>query len=190
MPQDYTHTLNELEELLYDLTVSLLGEEEDSVNVRRSWFTEGAPAFGIDDNITFFKVYDIESPMTRQRDSAYSQEGSPEAPNMATGYTRTLQTNWTFYGPNSWANAMLVRNGLFYPDVRDTLARERIYAIPDMRPPQRAPELFSGQWYERVDLEVRFNEAVVVNRTVPYIESVRIVVEDYSGEVASIDVEE
>ena len=187
---DQIHSLDELEELIYDLTVSMLGEDEESTNVRRSWPTEGAPAFDKDDNVVFYRIYDVPSPLTGQRESTYSQKGSPEVPNMATSYTRTFQVSWICYGSNSWAYANLIRNGLFYQENRDVLSREHIFVVPDMTPPKRVPEQFSGLWYERCDLEVRFNEHVVVNRMVPYLETARIVVEDYSGVVATIDVEE
>ena len=136
-------TLNELGDLFYDLTVSLLGGSTPA-DVRRSWPTQGAPSFGIADDVTFFKIYDVESAISRQMEDVYSQEGSPEAGVMKTGYTRTLRVDWTFYGGSSWDNAILVRNGLFYQVNHDVLAVQNIYLVPDMAPPRRAPELFQG----------------------------------------------
>ena len=180
-------TPNELEELFYDFTVLILGANAD---VRRSWPTSGAPAFGVADDVTFFKIYDVPSSMTEQREDEYSQIVSPAASNMATTYTRTLQVNWTCYGPSSWNNATLIRNGLFYQENHDVLAVQNIYVVPDMQPPKRVPDLFQGLWYQRYDLIVNFNEKVVVNREVPYIEVARIVVEDHSGVVATVEIEE
>ena len=186
---DIILTLDELEELFYDLTVSILGGSPEA-DVRRSWPTGGAPAFDILDNVVFFKVYDTAGPLTAQRENKYSQLGSPVTPNMATRYTRTLMVNWIFYGSAAWDHATLIRNGLFYQDHHDTLARQDIYMVPDFTPPRRVPELFQGLWYERMDLSVSFNELIEINRTVPALESAEIIINDYSGVKAVIDITE
>lgn len=180
-------TLTEIEDLFYDLTVSLIGGTPD---VRHSWPTQGAPAFGVSDNVTFLKVYDVPGVLTVERDEKYSQVGSPSTPNMATRYTRNLMVNWIFYGAQSWNNAISVRNKIFYQEHHDTLARKNIYMVPDFEPPKRMPELWQGLWYERADLTIKFNEAIVVNETVPYLESAEIIVVDHSGVRADIVVEE
>lgn len=175
-------TLKQLGDLFYDLTVSLIGGTT-AADVRRTWPTYGAPAFEVTDDVSFYKIYDVESSMSKLREEIYSQAGSPEAGLMETVYTRTLRVDWSFYGPSSWDNAILVRNGLFHQENRDVLAVQNIYMVPDFAPPKRVPELFQGLWYERMDLSVMFNEKVVVGREVPFIETVPIGIIDHSGVV-------
>lgn len=173
-------TLNELEELFYDLTVSMIGGT-NTADVRRSWPTMGAPAFDVNDDVAFLQIHDIPSTMSTIREDKFSTGGSPEDGSLETSYTRTLQINWIFYGPNSWDRAMSVRNKIFYQEFRNTLSDNNIYVIPDFDPPRRIPELFQGLWYQRMDLTMKFNELVRVDHTEHNIESVEIELYDRKG---------
>lgn len=183
--EDIYLTKNELEELFYDYTLAILGIGFD---IRRSWPTEGAPAFEVDNDVTFYKIYDVPSPMSVLREDNFSQEGSPEEGNMETTYTRTLQVNWTFYGPNSWNNIDVLRNKVFRQEFRNMLAVQNIYLIPDFDPPRRVPELFQSLWYERCDIMMRFNERITTNYPVNNIESVEIGIFNNIGKKADFEV--
>lgn len=179
----------ELEDLFYDLTVSIMNSSPD-FDVRHSWPTNGAPAFSNEDNLVFLKIFEAASPVTQQRENTYTQEGSPEAPNMETTYTRTLRVTWNFYGSDSWDNARILKDSIFYQENHDILAVQRIFMVPDFDPPQRVPELWEGLWYERCDLTIYFNEGISINRELPAIETVGIVVMDHEGIQATINIEE
>ena len=172
MAEDVYLTLTELQKIFYDLFVSMFNGSSVECQVRWSWPTQGAPAFGISDNIAFLKIYDVAGSMTVQREDKYSQESGLS--NMSTGYTRTLELNCIFYGPNSWESANTIRNRMFWQEHHDVLAQSNIYLIPRFDPPRRIPELWQGQWYERCDLSMNYNELVVLNREVPYIEKVPV----------------
>lgn len=182
-------TLAQLNKLFYDLTVAMVGGTSIA-DVRQSWPTYGAPALEVTNNVAFLKIYDVESPITAQREMIYSQIESPSAPNMEMNYTRTLKVDWIFYGPDSWDWANLVQNKLFYQIYHDMLALQNLYLIPGFKPPMRVPELWSGEWYERIDLSANFNELMKINDALPYIETVEIDVIDHSGVVAKINIEE
>ena len=177
-------TRDQFEELVYDVTATIL----TGANIRRSWQKDGAPAFSVDDNVVFFKIVEVHSEMSKQRDSFYSQTVSPASSNMEKGSTRTVSVEWTFYGDNAWDNATALKNGLYDQENHDTLAKSNVYMVPDFPPPRRAPELFEGMWYERWDLAVPFNELVVFNKEVAYLKAVEIEVEDRSGVRAVIDI--
>jgi hypothetical protein len=172
-------TLAQLGKLFYDLSVSLIGGT--SPDVRLSWPTGGAPAFKVSDNVAFIKVYDTGSAMSNQQDVEYTYTASPEGYTETTSYTRTLMINWIFYGSDSWSNAIKVRNGIYNQTHRNTLSVLNVYPIPDIKPPQRIPELWMGQWYERVDLSISFNELIRIVRDVNYIEIVPIALYDRNG---------
>jgi hypothetical protein len=182
-------TRDQLEVLFYNLTVGIIGGSPKA-DIRRSWPTGGAPAFSNTDNVAFIKVYNVESPITQQREDVYSQIGSPSTPNMATKTTRTLLLDYMFYGQTSWDRANLVKEGLYRQVNHDILALQKIFVVPDGKPPQLMPELWQGVWYDRVNLKIYFNEGIVVNDNVPYIKTVEIVVEDRKGIRADITVEE
>ena len=179
MATDVYLTLQELQKIFYDLFVSMFNDSPPQCSVRWSWPIQGAPAFGINDNIVFLKIYDIASTMTAQREDKYSQESGLS--NMATSYTRTLRLDCIFYGPDSWENATTIRNKMFWQEHHDTLARSNIYLVPKFDPPRRIPELWQGQWYDRSDLSLTYNNLVVFNREVPYIEKVPVGVYDRNG---------
>ena len=187
MAEDIYLTLSELQKIFYDLFVSMFDGSPTECQVRWSWPTQGAPAFGISDNIAFLKIYDDASTMTVQREDVYSQESG--LPNMSTGYTRTLRLDCIFYGPSSWENATIIRNKMFWQEHHDTLAQSNIYLIPRFDPPKRTPELWQGQWYDRSDLRMSFNELVVLNREVPYIEKVPVGIYNKDGLQIEFDIE-
>lgn len=182
---DVILTLSQLGDLFYDLSVSMIGGSPD---IRQSWPTGGAPAFKVTDNVAFLKVYDVGSAISTQQELEYSYVASPELYNEKTSYTRTLMVNWIFYGSNSWDNAAEVRNGLFRQENRNTLAVQNIYLVPDGKTPQRTPELWMGQWYERVDLNMTFNELISVNSDSNFIEEVLVGLYDRNGLQVSVTV--
>ena len=181
-------TLMQVEDVFQSLTVSMIAGSP-AADVRIAWPTDGAPSFAVTDDVAFLKLTEIESPITVQREEEFIQSGSPETDSMQMSYTRTWQVNWVFYGPASWDNSTTVRNKLFHQENHDTLALSNLYMVPDFTPATRFPELWQTMWYERVDLKILFNEKVDINREEHHLESAGIIVQDYSGIVATIDVE-
>ena len=78
---------------------------------------------------------------------------------------------------------------MFWQEHHDTLAQSNIYLVPRFDPPKRVPELWQGQWYDRSDLSMTFNELVVLNREVPYIEKVPVGVCNKDGLQIEFDIE-
>jgi hypothetical protein len=183
MTDDIYLTLQELKKLFFDLLTDMLDGSPVASQVRWSWPTQGAPAFGINDDIVFLKIYDMEGALTKQKEEIYTL-----GYNMAVNYTRVLKLNCIFYGPNSWENVTDVSNKIYWQEYHDDLAQEKIYLIPGFSPLNRVPELWQGQWYERADLNLTFNEQIKLNREVPAIETVRVIVNDRTGVRADIDI--
>ena len=174
---DKFNSLRELEELFYDLTVSLIGGSPEP-EVRQSWPTQGQPGFTVEDNVAFLKIYDIPSAITEQQETKFEYMESPEYYNEKISYTRTLNISWIIYGPSSWEWATKIRYGIYYQEAHDLLARNNIYIVPSFDPPRRVPEIWAGLWYERCDLEISFNELIQINRESHYVEKVPVVVVD------------
>jgi len=189
MATDIYLTLSQLNTLYQSLTLSMLGMDEavaawqayldDPVgdppvnpyySVRLSWPTDGAPAWKLVENICFLQIIEVDDIFNRLRDTAW--DGLTET--LETSYTRILSCKWTFYGPNSYDNALTIRDKVFLPQYHDILAAQSIYLIPDIRAPLRMPELFASQWWERTDLVIHFNSLVTRNSILYAIKSAEV----------------
>jgi hypothetical protein len=93
-------------------------------------------------------------------------------------YTRVWSIAFAIYGPNSFDHARLIKSALFMDWTHDILAASNLYAVMDISDPRRVPELFSGQWWERVDFSCRFNEGITETTTTPSIASVEVILQD------------
>ena len=182
---DVSKTIEELEEIFRSLTVSMLGTSP-TPDVRISWPEDGAPAWKITENVTFLQVIEKDDRINRQRDESFIASSPDSEVIRVNEYTRVIQISWTFYGPDSYENSQLVRDGLFLQEYHDVLADDEIYLIPDIAAPRRAPELFQGRWWKRCDMAASFNEKIRKETTVNTIESAEMVVNDYSGIVADV----
>ena len=193
MPTDITHTLNELNIIFQKMVMGMLGLVNTSpidytaaaFYVRVSWPTTGQPAWKITEDIAFVRVTEEDDPINRPREDVYTNEGDFVL-NEATSYNRVLALNLIFYGPNSWANAQTVRDRIFQEAYRIALAQENLYPIPDIIAPVRAPEVFQSQWWERVDMEIRFNEKIVKNQDISAIEIADVLVYNKDGQVVEV----
>ena len=174
---DIINSLNDMEELFWTVTMQILGLSTtlaaNQGKVRRNWQTTGAPAWKISDDVTFIQIVPVDDDFARQRDISHSDFGLTTA-KRTVKYSRVFGVSWTCYGPNSFDNIEKIRNGLFVETYRNLIAVKNMYLVTDIGMPRRVPELFNGQWWERSDLSVRYNEGVERNATVNRIESARI----------------
>jgi hypothetical protein len=154
--------------------------------VRISWPTVGAPAWKITEDVCFLKCIEIDDSINKQRDTEFQKIDEATA-NKQTGYTRVFAISFTLYGPNSYDNSRKIKDSLFGETNRFALAAKNLFMIPDFKPANRLPELFQGNWWERVDLTINFNNLVLINETVNYIESADVNIED-SKVVATVSI--
>lgn len=135
---------------------------------RISWPTGGAPAWGITEDIVFIQIVEVPNLYSEQLNTKYLPLDNDNV-NQQTSFTRVLEVNWVFYGPNSYDYASSVRPQIGYQLFHDILARQGVYLIPGHYTPKRIPELFEGQWWDRSDVTMPFNVLTVRNLEVPYI---------------------
>ncbi len=186
-------TLTEFEDIFQALTVEMLGWDESKINdVRISWPQEGMPALQIEEDVVFLQCMEIDSSYNRQRDVEETYQVSPAEFIRETGYTRVMQVNMILYGPNSYENAQRIRDQIFYPEHKLTLAKQNLYLIPDIVAPRKVPEIWEGRWWKRADISLIFNELVVKSISVPAIDSAEIkIYESNAGsQIAEINLEE
>jgi hypothetical protein len=191
MTTDIDQTLKQIEIIFQKMVMDMLGLLEGSpidysipaYFVRVAWPTEGAPAWKITEDIVFLRVVEEDHPVNRERDVENTRIDDVTL-NEKTSYTRIISLAMVFYGPNSFDKAQLVRDGVFKDTYRLSLAQDKIYPIPDIIAPKRFPEAFQGRWWERTDLEIRFNEGVKKNQEISVIESAEIVLNNENGQVS------
>jgi hypothetical protein len=177
MMADTILTLDTLNETFQRLTMTMLGLSQSSqainasaYKVRLSWPEDGAPAWKKEEDVCFIQCYEVDDAYNRQRNEGLSKDNL----HLETSYTSVNQVGWIFYGPNSYANAKLVKDSLFTQTIRDSLKRVNVFLIPDLKSPMRAPELFQNQWWPRVDFTAHFNELVIRRPSADLIQSATI----------------
>jgi hypothetical protein len=169
-------TRKQLENVFYQFTVNALGLPTGTDKVRISYPTEGAPAYKINDDITFLYVREIHDTYGMERFLS-NEEIDDNNLNEVMWHTRVLGVFWTFYGPNSFDNSHELEDKSFLRDYRDILIQNNLFIVADIPTPVRAPELFAKQWWERVDLNMKVYELVVHTRTINTVRQVPIAVE-------------
>lgn len=150
-------TIAELETTFGDITANLLNITTPGM-IRVDWPTQGQPGFNVEDDVIFIKVVPVDDDYNRVRDMAWAPTDSTGVTLAETySYTRVIGVTWVCYGPNSNANAQVLRNKIFYEDATDLLDSYGLYLVTDIAEPQRAPEEFNNLWWERTDLALKFN---------------------------------
>lgn len=157
--------------------------------VRIGWQQQGQPGPSINVDTVAVIAQPIDTPFSRIKDGVL--QGTSDTINIVDIYTRTWKAKWMFYGPNSMNRARYVASAWttsFYVD--SFLADFNLFVNPDVEEPGRNPELFQGQWWERVDMEAEFNEQITETLTVGTVGSVEIKIYDKTGQLADFTVQE
>jgi hypothetical protein len=172
-------TIVEFEDIMQPIIVDLLDWSLTPNNVRVGWQTGSAPAFKITDNVVFITATPVDHLYNRQHDELI-EEGSPDLI-ISRGFTRVMALNIIAYGSEAVTNLQKIQLGMFYNNVRNLLHAEEIYYIPDTPEVRRVPEEFQNQWWERADIQLRFNELLTDEQTVYGVDSVGVTVSDKDG---------
>ena len=181
MATDIYLTIAQLNTLFQTLVMTMIGLDPavstSAYAVRISWPTGGAPSWKNTEDICFLRIVEKDDEYNRQREAKFDAARL----NQITTYTRVIEVSFVFYGPNSFDHAQTVRDQIFYQKNHDTLALQNIYLIPDIHSPKRAPELFQGNWWERTDMSMDFNELIVRNSALNSATSVAVDLYDDNG---------
>ena len=164
----------EFEFLLWSELMDILGHDLKKMPppVRRSWPTDGAPDWKIDDDIVFMQVTEAAEDIMQPIDERWLDVGRDFLRESA--MTRTMQLRLNAYGPACYESLLKVRLEIMRG--RAHLQKQKIYIIPGTDSVRYAPELFQGRWWNRADLTLFFNVLIVIDAPVNAIESVDITV--------------
>lgn len=177
-------TNEQLEDFFWQVTMQILGYDFKEFNnpdnppsfmpVRISWPTGGAPAWKISEDVVFIRLFaKDDEDYARQIDSTYEAERGTVIKKSTR--TRIWELQFIGYGPSAQTAVNKIKDGVFRQDVKRLLSANSVFLIPDLPPCRRMPELFAGQWWNRWDITLTFNELYQLpDEDVGRIESVSI----------------
>lgn len=179
-------TLAQLKALFCGVTVSITGL--DAKFVRNAYHPDGQPAFEKAQNVVFINLGLVDDSYDKQRDIVIKPNDAISV-EQRIGYTEVLQVNWTLYGPDSFDLARTLKNGLLMESARSVLRASKVYPLTNMPNPTRGPSEFNAQWWERSDLQARFNIATERTVAIPSLAGAVIQVVDPAGVQRVINIE-
>jgi hypothetical protein len=141
--------------------------------VRLDFPTGGQPSWLITEDVGFIACEEVPDTYNEIHEQSF-------APNDAESflqtdiYTRVWKITLDFWGPNSFDRARQVKSCMYQCFAHDTLAASNLYLDTTFPTPRRAPELFQGNWWERVHFSVRMNEQVTETLVLPSMASVEV----------------
>jgi hypothetical protein len=180
-------TTAEFEDIMQPIIVSALGWTGDDIeNVRIGWPIDGAPGWGIDENIIFITATPVDHLINRQHD-VLIENSSPDL--VAThSLTRVMVVNFVAYGPEATLNLEKIHLAMFYDSVRFSLKDEEIYFVPDNPSARRLPERFQARWWNRADMQLRFNEKLTDEENINAIDSVDVSIDQENDSLTEFTV--
>lgn len=178
-------SLKDLQGLFWAVLTKIVNNDE--VQIRRSWQTEGAPDWRITDNVLFIQVHEEAGDDITQLFDRYLEEKEEDFVEHA-AFTRVIRLNIIGYGDAAYFYMQKIRHGL-YSGVKE-LRKEKIYLIPEPDSIQSVPELFQGRWWPRADMDIKFNNLVTFETDVNAVKEVNVSVNlNHSGpsDVVTVD---
>lgn len=170
-----------IQSILQATTLAALGLSPTAYSsVRVGWPTQGQPYGDIGADTVYLVAIEEDNPYNRSRDVQTTPNDS-QTVLLVTTYTRVWRINWTLIGPNSFDNARILRSAMFQQAIHDELASSQLYLVTDIASPQRVPEYFQSEWWERTDFSVLLNELVTETLVANSVESAEVIVVDVTS---------
>lgn len=193
-------TPEQLEGLLQPIVANMLGIPTDpapwGVNspqaqswyaVRIGWQTQGQPAWKITEDVCILRATKDNDEYSRTREQLLEKNG-PDGIYQRMSYTQVWTIHFTLYGPNADSRADRIVSSFSLDWAHDALAQNNIYSVTTWNRPQHAPENFQGQWWNRADIDLKFNECVLEYVSIPSAASVDVTLQPNVGASSSFTV--
>ena len=168
-------SLAEVKSVFWNMSQKILKDiikDEPERWIRKMYPRNGAPDWTVDDDIVFLNASIRDDDYGKQRDSVYrAEQGTIIRHAMR---TRVWDLAVNAYGPNSFDIITAMQDGVFLPEIKMYLAKNEVYLVPTIPPAVQSNEIFAGQWWERWNTTLTFNERYVSHEDVGRIESVSI----------------
>lgn len=169
-------SLTELQDLFAEQLSILLDCQENDL-VRLDYQEDSTPFHETGRDICYYHLQTAAEAISQQIDTRYTPLDEDRA-RQVQSYTRVLMLTLSFYGPNAYDRAMLLRMDLLNPLCNRELKQKGLFVVPDIAEPYPFWEQYNNKWIQRTDLQVRYNNRVTDEgrHTVGYIKSVPVVV--------------
>jgi hypothetical protein len=167
---DQINTIDDLNRLFQEAIISALGLEDNAQRydmVRVTSKGEEHPAWTVNDDICVIFVQERDHDINAFRNRVLSEVGDTTLI-QAIQYTRYWQLRAMFYGPHAVDNARKAKSFFYLLTGHDMMAAGNLFLVPTNRAPMRTPLLYEGNWYERADLIMYFNENVIERDEIPF----------------------
>ena len=170
-----SNSLADLKSVFWNMTQMCLKDiitEQPERWIRKMYPKDGAPDWTIDDNIVFLNLNARDDDYGKQRDSIYKTEQGTAV--KKTVRTRVWDLTVNAYGPQAYEMTVAMQDGVFLQSVKRYLAQYGIYLVPLMQTQVQSSEIFAGQWWERWNITLTFNESYSTSEDAGSIETVSI----------------
>lgn len=156
--------------------------------IRIAWQQQGQPAYRITDDVCIVSAVPDNDPFSQVRDQLIAPNDDVSlAQQMA--YTQVWKLHFTLYGPNSADRARLIVSAMALDWTHDLLAQSNLYAVTQWNRPRYLPELYQGQWWQRADVDLRFNELVNESIIVSSAAGVNVTLDTDTGLSETVSIE-
>ena len=168
------NSFNDLKELFWKMSANILSGiiTNPDKYIRRAFPKEGAPDWKITDNVCFLNLTIRDDEYGRQWDSTYETEGEDAIKHSVR--TRVWDLSVKCYGSKAFEMATALHDGVFSQATKDILNPKGVFLVPFMDRCVQANELFAGQWWERWDVTLTFNEKYEITENVGSIDELSI----------------
>lgn len=135
--------------------------------------TEGMPDWTVTDNVLFLNLNERDEEYGRQRNSIEKTENGTVI--RYAMRTRVWDLACTAYGPLAYDMIDRLKDGFFFPEVQRLMSPENVFLVPYLPRCQQVNEIFAGQWWERWDITLTFNERYISKTDIGHIDEVTLV---------------
>lgn len=170
-----SNTLAEVKSAFWNMTKMCLKDiitEDHDRWIRKMYPKNGAPDWQNGDNIVFLNASLRDDDYAKQWDSIYKTEQGTVMKHSRRTRVWDLEVN--AYGERAFDMATAMQDGVYLQTTKMYLAQKGIYLVPFMQYPVQANEIFAGQWWERWNITLTFNEEYDTSEDVGYLDQVRI----------------
>lgn len=154
---EFYQTQEELEKLFGDLLKEKTKLPDKKVIAR--YAPLGVPAVKKGDNILYFSLSPVDSPISQFKNRSDSTNNLMIR--RSSQYTRELMLNIILYGDKGSDIITKLLHCFSEQSTKEYLKKNKLTYIPDKpRGPYRLPESHNGQWFERCELTLYFYSVV------------------------------
>lgn len=162
--------------------------------VRVGYQPDGQPAWEPEEDVCIITCRPVAARFSKSRDRMVASNDDLSVTQLMS-FSQEWRVKWVFYGPQAYARASLMISAMDVDWVEQWLQAppapftpNGFFFIPQYDPPIYAPENFARQWWNRVDVELRYYELVKQSIIIPAADSVDVIITTNTGQTRDFEV--